>query len=52
MESGDIPLALKSYEKALKLLEETEDKTKEDKKLEVKVIDKINGINAKLSPEA
>ena len=50
MESGDIPKALKSYEYALKLLNENEDKTKEDKKLEVKVRDKINGINVKLSP--
>jgi len=50
LESGDILRALKSYEHALKLLNENEDKTKEDKKLEAKVIDKINGINVKLSP--
>ena len=50
LDSGDIHRALKSYQHALKLLEEDEEKTKEDKKLEAKVIDKINGINARLSP--
>ncbi len=50
LESGDISRALKSYQYALKLLKENEEKIEEDRMLEVKVIDKINSINVKLSP--